>query len=72
MSTYFVLKFHGFHFILQLTSLLAEIGLNIREAHAFSTTDGYSLDVFVVDGWPYEVCSQSFHNQLVEQGDMDR
>ncbi|KAK9666747.1 hypothetical protein RND81_14G208100 [Saponaria officinalis] len=38
----------------QLTSLLAEIGLNIQEAHAFSSTDGYSLDVFVVDGWPYE------------------
>ncbi|KAK1322125.1 Serine/threonine-protein kinase HT1 [Acorus calamus] len=37
-----------------LTSLLAEIGLNIQEAHAFSTVDGYSLDVFVVDGWPYE------------------
>ncbi|KAL7235689.1 hypothetical protein ACSBR1_019059 [Camellia fascicularis] len=29
-------------------------GLNIREAHVFSTTDGYSLDVFVVDGWPVE------------------
>jgi len=42
---------------LQLTSLLAEVGLNIQEAHAFSTTDGYSLDVFVVDGWPYEVLS---------------
>ncbi|KAJ8499167.1 hypothetical protein OPV22_009719 [Ensete ventricosum] len=38
-----------------LTSLLAELGLNIQEAHAFSTTDGYSLDVFVVDGWPCEV-----------------
>ncbi|KAK4378190.1 hypothetical protein RND71_000052 [Anisodus tanguticus] len=38
----------------QLTSLLAELGLNIQEAHAFSTVDGYSLDVFVVDGWPYE------------------
>lgn len=38
----------------QLTSLLAEIGLNIQEAHAFSTVDGFSLDVFVVDGWPYE------------------
>ncbi|KAK4401352.1 Serine/threonine-protein kinase STY46 [Sesamum angolense] len=33
----------------QLTSLLAEVGLNIQEAHAFSTVDGYSLDVFVVD-----------------------
>ncbi|KAK2665653.1 hypothetical protein Ddye_004227 [Dipteronia dyeriana] len=38
----------------QLTSLLADTGLNIQEAHAFSTVDGYSLDVFVVDGWPYE------------------
>ncbi|KAK6237272.1 hypothetical protein QUC31_002741 [Theobroma cacao] len=38
----------------QLTSFLAEIGLNIQEAHAFSTVDGYSLDVFVVDGWPFE------------------
>ncbi|KAE8715906.1 hypothetical protein F3Y22_tig00110159pilonHSYRG00146 [Hibiscus syriacus] len=38
----------------QLTSLLAELGLNIQEAHAFSTVDGYSLDVFVVDGWAFE------------------
>lgn len=43
--------------MMQLTALLAELGLNIQEAHAFSTTDGYSLDVFVVDGWPYEVLS---------------
>ncbi|XP_044509538.1 serine/threonine-protein kinase STY46-like isoform X2 [Mangifera indica] len=42
----------------QLTSLLAEIGLNIQEAHAFSTVDGFSLDVFVVDGWPYEETEQ--------------
>jgi UTP:GlnB (protein PII) uridylyltransferase len=32
----------------QLSSLLSDVGLNIQEAHAFSTTDGYSLDVFVV------------------------
>ncbi|TQE13494.1 hypothetical protein C1H46_000825 [Malus baccata] len=38
----------------QLSSLLSDLGLNIREAHVFSTTDGYSLDVFVVDGWPVE------------------
>nr|XP_009408294.1 PREDICTED: serine/threonine-protein kinase STY46-like isoform X3 [Musa acuminata subsp. malaccensis] len=38
----------------QLSALLADIGLNIREAHVFSTTDGYSLDVFEVDGWPEE------------------
>ncbi|KAF7144004.1 hypothetical protein RHSIM_Rhsim05G0052200 [Rhododendron simsii] len=42
----------------QLTTMLAEVGLNIQEAHAFSTTDGYSLDVFVVDGWPYEEIEQ--------------
>ncbi|XP_030467848.1 serine/threonine-protein kinase STY17-like isoform X2 [Syzygium oleosum] len=38
----------------ELTALLAEIGLNIQEAHAFSTVDGFSLDVFVVDGWHSE------------------
>ncbi|CAA2988445.1 serine threonine- kinase STY46-like isoform X1 [Olea europaea subsp. europaea] len=38
----------------QLTCLLSEIGLNIQEAHAFSTNDGYSLDIFVVDGWACE------------------
>ncbi|CAI0396092.1 unnamed protein product, partial [Linum tenue] len=38
----------------QLSALLSDIGLNIREAHVFSTIDGYSLDVFVVDGWPVE------------------
>ncbi|XP_051132708.1 serine/threonine-protein kinase STY46-like [Andrographis paniculata] len=42
----------------QLTSLLAELGLNIQEAHAFSTVDGYSLEVFVVDGWPFEEVEQ--------------
>ncbi|KAL7125521.1 hypothetical protein ABFS83_14G122700 [Erythranthe nasuta] len=42
----------------QLTSLLSEVGLNIQEAHAFSTVDGYSLDVFVVDGWPHEEVEQ--------------
>ncbi|XP_066369312.1 uncharacterized protein [Miscanthus floridulus] len=34
----------------QLTCLLAELGLDIQEAHAFSTIDDYSLDVFVVTG----------------------
>ncbi|KAF8043375.1 hypothetical protein BT93_A1652 [Corymbia citriodora subsp. variegata] len=38
----------------ELTALLAEIGLNIQEAHAFSSVDGFSLDVFVVDGWHSE------------------
>ncbi|KAL7117747.1 hypothetical protein ACP275_03G092800 [Erythranthe tilingii] len=38
----------------QLSALLSDVGLNIREAHVFSTIDGYSLDVFVVDGWHSE------------------
>jgi hypothetical protein len=29
--------------------LQSDLGLNIREAHAFNTNDGFSLDVFVVD-----------------------
>uniref|UniRef100_A0A0D9WQF0 Protein kinase domain-containing protein n=1 Tax=Leersia perrieri TaxID=77586 RepID=A0A0D9WQF0_9ORYZ len=38
----------------RLTALLSEVGLNIREAHVYSTTDGFCLDVFVVDGWETE------------------
>uniref|UniRef100_M4F847 non-specific serine/threonine protein kinase n=1 Tax=Brassica campestris TaxID=3711 RepID=M4F847_BRACM len=43
-----------YNFDASLTSLLGELGLNIQEAHAFSTVDGFSLDVFVVDGWSQE------------------
>lgn len=49
-----LISFDEYYFF-QLSALLSDIGLNIREAHVFSTTDGYSLDVFVVDGWPLEV-----------------
>lgn len=45
-----------------MSALLADVGLNIREAHVFSTSDGYSLDVFVVDGWPSEVLTNSSAN----------
>ncbi|KAL5221068.1 hypothetical protein ABZP36_025781 [Zizania latifolia] len=38
----------------RLTALLSEVGLNIREAHVYSTIDGFCLDVFVVDGWETE------------------
>ena len=55
------------HAYFQLTSLLSEIGLNIQEAHAFSTTDGYSLDVFVVDGWVYEVLTLFLVVNLCQQ-----
>ncbi|GMI82455.1 serine/threonine/tyrosine kinase 46 [Hibiscus trionum] len=50
----------------QLTSLLSELGLNIQEAHAFSTTDGYSLDVFVVDGWDLED-TEHLRNVLIKE-----
>ncbi|KAL8200352.1 hypothetical protein R6Q57_011691 [Mikania cordata] len=50
----------------QLTSLLSEVGLNIQEAHAFSTADGFSLDVFVVDGWPHEETEQ-LRNALAKE-----
>ncbi|KMZ60519.1 Protein kinase family protein, putative, expressed [Zostera marina] len=34
----------------QLSSLLSDVGLNIQEAHVFSTNDGFSIDAFLVDG----------------------
>ena len=33
-----------------------DLNLNIAEAHAFNTTDRFSLDVFVVTGWNGQVC----------------
>ncbi|RVX16450.1 Serine/threonine-protein kinase STY17 [Vitis vinifera] len=62
-----LLKYNYFYVIFQLTSILAEVGLNIQEAHAFSTVDGFSLDVFVVDGWPYEVWSCHLKHMETEQ-----
>jgi len=38
----------------ELSTLLSTVGLNICEAHVFSTTDGFCLDIFVVDGWDTE------------------
>ncbi len=37
-----------------------DLNLNICEAHAFNTTDRFSLDVFVVNGWSGEVCFTSW------------
>lgn len=39
--------------------LQGDLGLNIREAHVFNTTDGFALDVFVVDGWNTDVSTSS-------------
>ncbi|KAL4569108.1 hypothetical protein LXL04_024737 [Taraxacum kok-saghyz] len=35
---------------MNLSAFLSNVGLNIGEAYVFSTIDGYSLDVFAVDG----------------------
>ena len=35
----------------RLSDAMGDLGLNIREAHVFNTSDGFALDVFVVDGW---------------------
>ena len=47
--------------VLQLTALLSEVGLNIQEAHVYSTKDNFCLDVFVVDGWETEVSFECAH-----------
>ncbi|KAI3464760.1 hypothetical protein Pfo_021423 [Paulownia fortunei] len=49
----------------RLTCLMSEIGLNIQEAHAFCTIDGYSLDVFVVDSWEKGI--DHLRNTLVKE-----
>ncbi|KAG5631053.1 hypothetical protein H5410_002770 [Solanum commersonii] len=54
-----------------MTSLLSEIGLNIQEAHGFSTKNGYSLDVFVVDGWDNEETDQLRSFLLKEISNME-
>ncbi|XP_050267795.1 serine/threonine-protein kinase STY46-like isoform X8 [Quercus robur] len=50
----------------QLSSLLSEIGLNIQEAHAFSTIDGFFLDVFLVDSLAHEETEQ-LKNKLLKK-----
>ena len=43
--------------------LQSDLSLNIREAHAFNTNDGFSLDVFVVDQIADQV-REYFHFKL--------
>ncbi|GBF88923.1 hypothetical protein Rsub_01422 [Raphidocelis subcapitata] len=47
----------------RLSDAMGDLGLNIREAHVFNTTDGFALDVFVVDGWSIEA-GESLEEQL--------
>lgn len=45
-----------------------DLNLNICEAHAFNTTDRFTLDVFVVNGWSGEVCPFLFSCKLGPAG----
>ncbi|KAI8469236.1 MAG: kinase-like domain-containing protein [Monoraphidium minutum] len=47
----------------RLSDAMGDLGLNIREAHVFNTTDSFALDVFVVDGWGGEL-GESLEEQL--------
>ncbi|OEL21610.1 hypothetical protein BAE44_0017373 [Dichanthelium oligosanthes] len=49
-----------------LTGLLAEVGLNIRQAHVYTTIDGFCLGIFVVDGWETELILQLFMQDAEE------
>jgi hypothetical protein len=44
--------------------LQGDLGLNICEAHAFNTSDRFSLDIFVVDGWTNEGGKESLEQAL--------
>jgi hypothetical protein len=41
--------------MLAVLHVQGDLNLNIAEAHAFNTTDKFSLDVFVVNGWTGQV-----------------
>ncbi|XBI01037.1 hypothetical protein VPH35_129908 [Triticum aestivum] len=38
----------------QLSALMYGVGFHVHEAHIFTTTDGFCLSIFNVDGWPQE------------------
>ena len=42
-------------FIVQLSEVINQVALHIREAHLFTTTDGFCLSIFHVDGWSHQV-----------------
>jgi hypothetical protein len=45
-------------------ALQGDLGLNICEAHAFNTSDRFSLDIFVVDGWKPDGSKESLEQAL--------
>ncbi|XRB00067.1 protein tyrosine and serine/threonine kinase [Pycnococcus provasolii] len=54
----------------RITTVMGNLGLNIREAHVFSAKDGYTLDVFVIDSWaggPPESLAETLRNLFVDE-----
>ena len=47
-----------------VVDLQGDLGLNICEAHAFNTSDRFSLDIFVVDGWKPDGSKESLEQAL--------
>jgi hypothetical protein len=41
--------------VFQLSAILGQLSLDIKEVHALSTNDGYFLDIFIVVGWDHKV-----------------
>eukprot|EP00892_Ulva_mutabilis_P010835 jgi/Ulvmu1/8123/UM040_0018.1 len=48
----------------RLSEVMGDLGLNICEAHAFNTSDRFSLDIFVVDGWKADGSKESLEQAL--------
>ena len=60
----FILCWHMYAVIVNMErpqDVVLQKRLNIQEAHAFSTLDGYSVAVFVVGGWPNEETERLKH-----------
>lgn len=57
----------------RLSMIISDEGLEILEAHVFSTKDGFALDVFLVSGWPSQLTSDMelvLNNRLEEEFDV--
>lgn len=51
-----------------LSTMLSDVGLNILEAHVFSTSDGFALDVFVVSGLEQGWTAESLWAAIAKRG----
>ncbi|PUZ59039.1 hypothetical protein GQ55_4G009800 [Panicum hallii var. hallii] len=63
----------------QLSALLGQLNLDIKEVHALSTNDGYFLDIFIVVGWDHketlqleEALEKEVHNYKAQASSVRR